>query len=152
MPWKCANTLVTLKLKNAGINQATLLDAAGYPKSTIAIEQTGGEVKISLPENAMYVMLENTTNSSNIDLKEKGMKVFPNPSNGNFRVEIQNYKPVNYSLELLGLRGEKIFELKNIQHPTFQINTNKLTNGIFLVVLKNEEGIVETEKVFIQNN
>ena len=152
MPWKGANTEVTLKLKNAGINQATLLDAAGYPKSTIAIEQTGGEVKITLPENAMYVMLENTTNSNNIDLKEKGMKVFPNPSNGNFRVEIQNYKPANYSLELLGLRGEMVLELKNIQHSTFQVNTNNLVNGIFLAVLKNEKGIVGTEKIFVQNN
>lgn len=152
MPWKCANTQVTLKLKNAGINRATLLDAAGYPKSTFEINQAGSEVQITLPQNAMYVMLENTTHSSNIDLKENGMKVFPNPSDGNFRVEIQNYKPANYSMELLGLSGERIIELKNIQHPSFHVNTNNLANGVFLAVLKNEKGIVGTEKVFIQNN
>jgi hypothetical protein len=55
-------------------------------------------------------------------------------------------------MELLGLSGEKIIELKNIQHPSFHVNTNNLANGVFLAVLKNEKGIVGTEKVFIQNN
>jgi len=78
--------------------------------------------------------------------------VFPNPSNGSFRVEILNYKPANYSLELFGLSGEKIWELKNIQHSSFEVNAKNITDGIFLAVKKNEKGIVEMEKVFIQNN
>jgi len=152
MPWKCAETQVTLKLKNTSINQATLLDAAGYAKTTIEVVRVGNESQITLPTNAMYVILENTTHSGSIQRKDKGMKVFPNPSNGNFRVEIQNYKPTNYSLELLGIRGEKIREINNIQQSTFEVNTNNLANGIFLAVLKNETGIVEIEKVFVQNN
>ena len=152
MPWKCANTQVKLKLKNTGINQATLLDAAGYAKSTIEIVRVGDELQIALPANAMYLMLENTTHSGSIQNKEKGMKVFPNPSNGTFRVDILNYKPANYSLELLGLRGEKIWELKNIQHSSFEVNAKNISDGIFLAILKNEKGIVEMEKVFIQNN
>ena len=152
MPWKCAKTQVTLRLKNTLINKAMLLDAAGYPISSINIIQVGNEMKITLPENAMYVMLLNTTHSNNTDLNEKGMKVFPNPSNGNFRVEIQNYKPSGYSMELLGLRGEKFLEIKNIQQSTFHVSTNKLANGIFLAVLKNEKGVVETQKIFIENN
>ena len=152
MPWKCANTQVTLKIKNEVVNSALLLDAAGYPVSTIDMVQIGNELQITLPENAMYVMLVNTTHSNNIDMKEKGMKVFPNPSNGNFRVEIQNYKSSAYSMELLGLRGEKFLEIKNIQQSSFHVNTKSLANGIFLAVLKNEKGVVETEKIFIQNN
>ncbi len=152
MPWKCANTQVSFKLKNTGINQATLLDAAGYPQSTIQINQVGSEIQITLPENAMYVILENTTHSGNFDLNEKRMKVFPNPSDGNFRVEIQNFKTANYSFELLGLQGEQVLELKNIQYSTFKINTTNLSNGVFLAVLKNEQGIVETKKVVIHNN
>jgi len=152
MPWKCANTQVTIKLKNTGINQATLLDAAGYAKSTIEISRVGDEMQITLPANAMYVMLENTTQTGNINKIEKGIKVYPNPSNGNFRVEILDYKPLNYSFELMGLRGEKISEIKNIQNSTFDVNTNNLKNGFFLAVLKNEEEIIDTAKVFIQNN
>jgi hypothetical protein len=53
---------------------------------------------------------------------------------------------------LLGLRGEKIWELKNIQHSSFEVNAKNISDGIFLAILKNEKGIVEMEKVFIQNN
>lgn len=112
MPWKCANTQVKLKLKNAGINQATLLDAAGYAKSTIEVVRVGNELQITLPSDAMYVMLENTTRSGSIKKTEKGIKIYPNPSNGSFRVEILNYKPAFYSLELFGLSGEKSGNLK----------------------------------------
>jgi hypothetical protein len=80
------------------------------------------------------------------------MKVFPNPSSGNFRVEILDFAPVNYSFELLGLRGEKISEINNISSPGFEVDTKNLSNGIFLAVLKNEKGVVEVGKVFIQNN
>ena len=152
MPWKCANTQVTLKLKNTGINKATLLDAAGYSKSAIEVVRVGNELQITLPVNAMYVALENTTHSGSIHKKDKAMKVFPNPSNGTFRVEILNYKQANYSLELLGISGEKIREIKNIQQSTFDVITHNLSNGIFLAVLKNESGIVEMEKVCVQNN
>jgi hypothetical protein len=152
MPWKCANTQVTIKLKNKGINQATLLDAAGYAKSTIQVEKVGDEIQIVLPANAMYVVLQATTPTGDIRKTDSGMKVFPNPSSGNFRVEILDYTPVNYSFELLGLRGEKISEIKNISSPGFEVDTKNLSNGIFLAVLKNEKGIVEMEKVFIQNN
>jgi len=152
MPWKCANTQVTIKLKNKGINQATLLDAAGYAKSTIQVEKVGDEIQIVLPANAMYVVLQATTPTGDIRKTDSGMKVFPNPSSGNFRVEILDYTPVNYSFELLGLRGEKISEIKNISSQGFEVDTKNLSTGIFLAVLKNEKGVVETEKVFIQNN
>jgi hypothetical protein len=152
MPWKCANTQVTVKMKNKGINQATLLDAAGYAKSPIQVEKVGDEVQIVLPANAMFVVLENTTRSGDISKPEKGIKVYPNPSNGTFRVDILNYKPANYSLELFGLRGEKIWELKNIQLASFDVNAKNIADGIFLAILRNEKGIVEMEKVFIQNN
>jgi hypothetical protein len=32
------------------------------------------------------------------------------------------------------------------------VDTKNLSNGIFLAVLKNEKGVVEMGKVFIQNN
>jgi hypothetical protein len=55
-------------------------------------------------------------------------------------------------LELFGLSGEKVWELKNIQHSSFEVNAKNISDGIFLAVLKNEKGIVELKKVCIQNN
>lgn len=152
MPWKCTNTQVTIKLKNKGINQATLLDAAGYAKSVIQVEKVGDEVQIVLPANAMYVVLQGTTQTGEIKKNDTGMNVFPNPANSNFRVEILDFKPTDYSFELLGLRGEKISEIKNIRNSAFNVETKYLSNGFFLAVLRNNEGIIDTKKIFIQNN
>lgn len=152
MPWKCANTGVTIKLKNKGISQATLLDAAGYAKTTVQLEKTGDEVQLKLPANAMYVVLQGTTQTGDIREIKPGMKVFPNPANGNFKVKILDFTPVKYSFELLGMSGEKLSVIKNISDPDFEVNTKNLSNGVFLAILRNESGIVEMEKVFIQNN
>jgi hypothetical protein len=116
------------------------------------VEKVGDEAVIVLPANAMYVVLQGTTQTGVIRKNEKGMKVFPNPSDGNFRVEIQDYKPGNYSFELFGLRGEKISQINNISESAFDVDTKNIADGIFLAVLKNEKGIVEMEKLFIQNN
>jgi hypothetical protein len=152
MPWKCANTQVTLRFKNKGINQATLLDAAGYAKSVIQVEKVGDEVQIVLPANAMYVVLQGTTQTGEIKKNDSGMNVFPNPANRNFRVEILDFKSTDYSFELLGLHGEKISEIKNIRNSAFNVETGNLSNGFFLAILKNSEGIIDTEKICIQNN
>lgn len=62
MPWKCANTLVKLSLKNSGITKATMLNSSGYAQSEIEVQNSGNTVQLVLPEDAMYVILENTTN------------------------------------------------------------------------------------------
>ena len=58
MPWKAANTLVTLNIANSNIKRAVVLDAAGYPKSTIDVQRSGKNAIIELPEDAMYVILD----------------------------------------------------------------------------------------------
>jgi hypothetical protein len=152
MPWKCANTQVSIKLKGSRINQATILNAAGYAVSTVNVIKTAETVQVDLPANAMYVVLENTTKTRQIEKKETGMNVFPNPANGNFNVEINEFDKEIYSFELRGLRGEKVREMTNIQHSTFEVDTSNLSGGIFFAVLKNEKGIIETKKICIQNN
>jgi len=152
MPWKCANTEVTLKLKNKNISQATLLDAAGYMKTDIAVEKIDDGVQITLPKNAMYVILRNTTQTGELKEKGKSFRIFPNPSDGNFKVEILNFETTDYSLELLALCGEKVWQNKNIRQSSFEINASHLSEGIFLAVLKNRNGIIGMEKVYIHNN
>ncbi|MFW6277094.1 MAG: hypothetical protein ACOC1J_00385 [Prolixibacteraceae bacterium] len=58
MPWKAANTLVTLSFDNSNIKRAVVLDAAGYPKSSIDVQQNGNKTEVELPKDAMYVILD----------------------------------------------------------------------------------------------
>jgi hypothetical protein len=152
MPWKCANTEVTLKLKNKNISQATLLDAAGYIKTDIVVEKIDDGVQITLPKNAMYVILRNTTQTGELKEKDKSFRIFPNPSDGNLKVEIPDFETTDYSLELLALSGEKVWQNKNIRQSSFEINAPYLSEGIFMAVLKNKIGIIGIEKVYIHSN
>lgn len=61
MPWKAAVTLVTLNIDNSNIKRAVMLDAAGYQQSTINVQQNGDFIKIELPQNSMYVILDDGT-------------------------------------------------------------------------------------------
>jgi hypothetical protein len=152
MPWKCANTQLSLKIRNNTVSKATVLDAAGYSKSEINLQRNGEELQLTLPENAMYVILENTTHSEIQQKLKMGMNVFPNPANGSFNVEILNFKPGNYSFELIGLTGQKILDAQKIHNATFKIEVQNKQEGIFLAVLKNEGEILGVEKVSFQNN
>lgn len=152
MPWKCANTQVTIRLKNSGINHATLLDAAGYVKSDIQVEKSGDEVQIVLPANAMYVILRGTTQKSDIRKTDSGMKIYPNPSKNRFRVDVRGYHKREYNFEIIGLTGQKIFEKTIVSSSSFEVYPEHKSDGFYLAVLKSENKIIGIEKIRIQNN
>lgn len=57
-PWNVSDTDATVALQNAGLSKATLLDANGYPVKAIPAEALGGALRVKLPRDAMYVVLE----------------------------------------------------------------------------------------------
>ncbi len=58
MPWQIQRIRGNLLIHNHGLTKATVLDAAGYPVSTIAAKKGSEGFYIRLPEDAMYVILE----------------------------------------------------------------------------------------------
>lgn len=59
MPWQVVATDVTLTVRNAQIHRATPLDFAGFPLIKEAPGTTaGGEFRVKLPGNGMYLVLE----------------------------------------------------------------------------------------------
>ncbi|MDZ7375930.1 MAG: T9SS type A sorting domain-containing protein, partial [candidate division KSB1 bacterium] len=116
MPWKCANTQVTVKIKNKGLNLARLLDAAGYAKSTIDIVDEGEHVKIELPATAMYVVLENTTTpvekSSGLNLKNHHLfDNYPNPFNTATMIHYFLAQPGFVSIDVYNTIGQRVDNL-----------------------------------------
>jgi len=57
-PWLVKNTKATVTINNSKISKATLLDVGGYPVSEVPVEKSGETVKVKLPANAMYVVLQ----------------------------------------------------------------------------------------------
>ncbi len=57
-PWQVVKTNATITLKNAGLSKATVLDTAGFPKGSVPVTQQNGVLKIQLPPDAIWVVLE----------------------------------------------------------------------------------------------
>ncbi len=149
MPWKCAKTLVTLKIKNNNISRATVLDAAGYSKSIIPVQKNENGIQIELPENAMYIILEKTTNTKAEILKKNSMNVFPNPNDGNFAIEIPKYGNKKYSLEIRNILGQKVWVKNDITDKRVEVNLDENYSGLLVIALKENNSVIETSKIHV---
>jgi hypothetical protein len=58
LPWNVWDTQATVTIKNPKLHKATLLDANGYPVKELKVEAADGVLKVALPANALYVVLE----------------------------------------------------------------------------------------------
>lgn len=149
MPWKCADTQVKLSINNNLISKATLLNAAGYPVSNVAITKSAGLVELELPENAMYVVLESTTNTNKKVQKGASMKVFPNPSGGNFLIQLPEFGNKNYTLEINNLQGQLIWKKDAVNNNVVKVNLDNISPGLFIIALKENGALVESSKIRI---
>ncbi len=58
LPYREVNTQATITLRNPNFKSATLLDANGYRAGKVEVQRVGGELKIVLPPNALWVVVE----------------------------------------------------------------------------------------------
>jgi hypothetical protein len=57
-PWQVGNTRASVRLKNASISKATLVDPNGYAAGEVAVKRESGAAVIELPANAMYIVIQ----------------------------------------------------------------------------------------------
>lgn len=57
-PWNVAKVAATVTVKNAKLKKATVLDANGMRGKEVPATQKGGALTVTLPQDAMYVVLE----------------------------------------------------------------------------------------------
>jgi hypothetical protein len=58
MPWAIENTNVSLEVKNPNLKKATRLDLNSNASRSWNVKDTNGSVRIELPRDAMYIILE----------------------------------------------------------------------------------------------
>lgn len=110
------------------------------------------------PKSNFYTLakmiLENTTNpilnqrlsgesiddEENMSIEEfsSNIKLYPNPSNGQFTVDLEMTEPGNVNFEIYNLNGQKVFEQKQVEFfqgsTTHHIDTqNILTSGVYFL-------------------
>jgi endonuclease I len=75
----------------------------------------------------------------------KGIVLYPNPSNGNFTIYFENTSS-SYSIEIISILGQKIFEKSNITDSLSSINN--LPKGIYIVRI-NKDSETFAKKIII---
>ncbi|MFW5892426.1 MAG: T9SS type A sorting domain-containing protein, partial [Bacteroidota bacterium] len=109
-----------------------------------------GMILSTLPEYSFIMPSEQTlvkanfkeieNHQENISLEES-VRIFPNPSTGNFFVEIKNtLKYDQNTLKIINTSGQVIFKQsigQNKQAQTFQINLQDLGTGIYFLQITN---------------
>ncbi len=78
------------------------------------------------------------TSIDDSELFSSNIKLHPNPSNGQFNIDLPMTEPGNVSFEIFNINGQKVFEQKQVEffqgQTTHHIDTqNKLTSGVYFL-------------------
>ena len=95
------------------------------------------------------------TYSNNASISPKNnatnIKIFPNPSSGNFNVMLNDFEGNNFDLNIYNVTGQLIYNQANLQ-PTIgypiSIGNNK---GIYFLEIKSENKVLSRGKLIINN-
>jgi hypothetical protein len=87
-------------------------------------------------------------------LSENAVSVFPNPSSGNFTVEINSLKGNSIRIEVYDVLGQMVMEKKEENVPgNFHesLDLSVMPDGIYFVAVKVDDRIVVVKKIIKQN-
>jgi hypothetical protein len=86
--------------------------------------------------------------STNDNVLNKGIKVYPNPSNGIVNVSIDNYAG-NITVEVYDMNGRKVFSNSGEYMKANTINLQGFQNGVYILNVKGDE-LSYSEKIILQ--
>ncbi len=73
-------------------------------------------------------------------IETSDIEIFPNPSNGNFNVEIRNLNDKNLSIEVYNATGQKVFYKDRLcfNNSNKKLNLSALNSGVYFIRLKGD--------------
>ena len=80
--------------------------------------------------------------------KNKGIKIYPNPSNGVVNVSIENYSG-NLNVEIYDINGRKVFSNTGNYSTDKAISLQGLQAGVYVLKLEGEDGLSHSEKIVL---
>ncbi len=103
--------------------------------NAIYIHQGNRNPYIDHPEYVCQIWSTACATLSNDTFAENEFSIFPNPSNGNFRIDYDSTIG-NIDVEIFSTIGQKVFEKQNISDNI--ISTNNLQKGVYLLKITND--------------
>jgi sugar lactone lactonase YvrE len=109
-----------------------------------------GNIYISDNGNLRIRETYSTAGVNNIT-NNTGMRIYPNPSNGQFNLVITNYQlGAKYNVSVFNMIGEMVYSNQaSIQNSTMSVDMNGQPNGVYIVRLQAEDGTSVVHKLEI---
>jgi len=82
------------------------------------------------------------------NIKDKQLKIFPNPNYGKCTIELKNYSG-RYEISLVNPSGAMVFKTENEGNRSIQLDLSHLGKGLYFVTIHNNKDR-KTEKVIIR--
>jgi hypothetical protein len=86
-----------------------------------------------------------STGTSNFQSENKA-KVYPNPATTEIKIDFNNKSSDRYSIDIYSMLGEKLKMIRSDQ-STILLNINDLSEGVYFIVIMDENGRQWTEKI-----
>jgi len=91
------------------------------------------------------------SNTDNLDVSGTHVQVYPNPSGGTFNLQINNAnEAIDYSVALYTLQG-RLMSQATVQRGNnlhqYAIDANDLSNGMYLIQVTSENGVLSKRVV-----
>jgi subtilisin family serine protease len=156
----CANEIIILDAGNPG---ATYLWSTGETTQTIEVDTTGvgiGMVEISVEVtdlntcssgDVITIQFDDCTGISGIS-ENRTVKVFPNPSDGVFSIQLTSHSDDPVNLMVVDAFGKEIYTRKNVfiqNSGRISLDLKNIPDGIYMLNIYSE-GVNMMHKIVIQ--
>jgi hypothetical protein len=74
--------------------------------------------------------------------------LYPNPNNGIFSINFGNYSPMNTTINVFDLLGEKVKTIGNVSNNFIKVDLSELNNGAYFLNISSDNKNI-TKKVFL---
>ena len=153
MPWQAQISRLTVVINNPHIQSAYLLDQNGYEIREVYVgkdENDDNYKEVFIPGNGMYVVADTRPATvsalGNTDFDE--IKIYPNPNNGQLKIESPENKVLFDEIEILSLSG-RVMRTYSSENRIYDLN---LPDGLYIVKLKSEEKVIKTQKILLSSS
>ena len=112
-----------------------------------------GTVVVGTHANGVYSALYDgaTSIAEHTVINNIKAKIYPNPSNGTFMIEIKNEKPADYLISIYNMQGQAVYfsEQKAVLSINQQIDLQKHAKGVYNVEIV-KDGRASSYKVLLK--
>jgi hypothetical protein len=96
-----------------------------------------------------FHFIENAYQTTGIrELEKKTIKLFPNPSSGDFTLEME--EPGLYTVEIIDLVGKNVFKKEYNTSQSIRVQASGLKSGIYIVSVLNNNKTINSLKLYIK--